>query len=97
MIMVAVSLGIIVFSFMIPIVIIPAYLGMTGAGNCALSSGCAGSTFDKCGAYQSSEDSTSLLDSLDRGMRGMLCMMGLDDGNAKAIMWGRMERAAYHA
>lgn len=87
LIMVAVSLGIIVFSFMIPIVIIPAYLGVSGAGNCALSSGCAGSTFDKCGAYQSSGESTTLLDSLDRGMKGMLCMMGLDGGSAKAIMW----------
>jgi hypothetical protein len=87
LIMMAVSSGIIAFAFLLPIVIIPAYLGVSDASNCAVSSGCAGDTFDKCGAYQSSGDSTSFTDSLDRGMKGMLCMMGLDGNTAKAIAW----------
>lgn len=87
MIMTAVSLGIIALSFLIPIVIIPAYLGVSDASNCAISSGCAQDTYSKCGAYKTSSESTSFLDALDRGMKGMLCMMGLGGGDAKFIVW----------
>ena len=85
--MTAVSLGIIVLSFLIPIVIIPAVLGVSSASDCAISSGCAQDTYSKCGAYQSSAGSTSFTDSLGRGMKGMLCMMGLGGGEAKFIIW----------
>jgi hypothetical protein len=83
----AVSLGIIALSFLIPIVIVPAVIGVSGASNCAISTGCAGDTYEKCGAYQSSGESSSFTDSLDRGMKGMLCMMGLDNGKAAFVMW----------
>ena len=86
-IMAAVSLGIIAFSFLIPLVIIPAVIGVSTASNCAVSTGCAGDTYDKCGAYQSSGESNSFTDSLDRGMKGMLCMMGLNDGKAEFVLW----------
>ena len=92
-VMTAVSLGIIGLSFLIPLVIVPAVIGVTNAGNCAISTGCAGDTYGKCGAYQTSE-STSFADSLDRGMKGMLCMMGLDDSKAKFALWMDSQRSA---
>jgi hypothetical protein len=82
----AVSLGIISMSFLIPIVIVPAVIGVSSASNCAISSGCAQDTYSKCGAYQSGE-SSSFGDSLDRGMKGMLCMMGLGGEASQAILW----------
>lgn len=82
-VMMAVSLGIIIFSFLLPIVIIPAYLNLSAASGCATSTGCAEDRYSKCGAYQSSGDSSSFFDSVGRGMKGMLCIMGLDNGDAK--------------
>lgn len=93
-IMAGVSLGIIALSFLIPLVIIPAIIGVSSASNCAISTGCAGDTYDKCGAYQSSGESSSFTDSLDRGMRGMLCMMGLDSGKAEFTLWMESQRSA---
>lgn len=84
-IMAAVSVGIVSLSFLVPLVIIPAYLGVSGASGCAISSGCAQDTFSKCGAYQSG-DSTSISDSMDRGMKGMLCMMGLGGKEPKLVL-----------
>ncbi len=84
--MMAVSLGIIAFSFLLPLVIIPAYLGVSSASDCAISTGCSQDTFSKCGAYSSTGESTSFIDSMSRGMRGMLCMMGLDSGTAEFII-----------
>jgi hypothetical protein len=81
----AVSLGIITFSFLLPIVIIPSYLKISGASGCAISAGCAGDTYSKCGAYESS--GSSFGESLGRGMKGMLCMMGLDQGRAGISLW----------
>ena len=81
----AVSLGIITFSFLLPIVIIPAYLKISGASNCAISTGCAGDTYGKCGAYEAA--GSSFGESLGRGMKGMLCMMGLDQGKAGISFW----------
>ena len=94
LIMSAVSLGIIVMSFVIPIYLVPAYIGVSNASSCAISTGCAGDTFGKCGAYQASGESTSFSDSLDKGMKGMLCMMGLDSGEANAILGGMAESQA---
>ncbi|HKX81389.1 MAG TPA: hypothetical protein VJL54_03965 [Nitrososphaera sp.] len=84
--MTAVAAGIIVVAFMLPTVIIPAAIGVSTASDCAISSGCAGETYDKCGAYQTSGDSTSFIDSMGRGMRGMLCMMGLDGSSSNAVV-----------
>ena len=92
-IMTCVSLGIIVMSFMLPLYIIPAYLGVSNASNCAISSSCAGESFNKCGAYQASGDSASFSDSLDKGMKGMLCMMGLDGVGAKVTLGSWTESA----
>jgi hypothetical protein len=86
LIMVAVSLGIVTSSYVIPIVVIPAVLGITRASDCAVATGCAQDTFSKCGAYQSSNEENSFGDAMDRGWKGMLCMTGLD-GEAKAVLW----------
>jgi hypothetical protein len=79
--MASISIGIVAFAFLLPVVIIPATLSMMNAGSCT-DYGCAQSTFSKCGVYQSSGDS-NLLDSMKKGMQGMMCMMGLDDGGTK--------------
>ena len=84
--MTAVAAGIIVVAFMLPTLIIPAVIGVSTASDCAISSGCAGQTYDKCGAYQSSSESSSFTDSMGRGMRGMLCMMGLDGASSKVVI-----------
>lgn len=86
--MTAVAAGIIVVAFLLPTVIIPAAIGVSTASDCAISSGCAGETYDRCGAYQSSGESSSFTDSMGRGMRGMLCMMGLEESSSKAIIPG---------
>lgn len=86
LIITAVSLGIISMSFLIPIFIVPAAIGISSASNCAIATDCAQDTYSKCGAYQSGE-SDSFGDSLDRGMKGLLCMMGLDSGKPQFILW----------
>lgn len=84
-VIIGIALGIISFAFLLPTVIIPAYLKISGASNCAISTGCAGDTYGKCGAYQSS--GSSFGESLGRGMKGMLCMMGLGQGSAGVNVW----------
>jgi hypothetical protein len=84
--MVAVSLGIIASSFLIPIVVIPTVLEVSKASNCAVAAGCAEDTFSRCGAYQSSSDSNSFGDAMDRGMKGLICMIGLDGPRATAVL-----------
>lgn len=83
LVMLAVSMGIISFSFLLPLVIIPAYLNMSGATSCATSVGCSQESYSRCGAYQTSGDPSSFTDSIGRGMKGMLCLMGFDNGDAK--------------
>ena len=80
-VMATITIGIVAFAFLLPTVIIPVTLSMMQTGSCT-DYDCAQSVFNKCGAYQSSGDS-NLLDSMTRGMQGMLCMMGLDDGGTK--------------
>lgn len=78
-VLMAVSLGIIGLASLIPTVIIPSIFSVSNASNCASSLGCSQDTFSRCGAYKSSGNSTSLIDSMGRGMKGMMCMLGLDD------------------
>jgi hypothetical protein len=76
--MTAISLGIILFAYMIPVYVVPVALGVSQAAGCT-NYDCANSTFSKCGGFSSSEgESTSFAGSWARGMRGMLCMIGLD-------------------
>ncbi|HEY3094912.1 MAG TPA: hypothetical protein VGJ42_04040 [Nitrososphaera sp.] len=86
--MTAISLGILVFAYMIPVYVVPVALGLSHVAGCT-DYGCANSTFSKCGGFSSSEgDSTSFIGSWTRGMRGMLCMIGLDTSaslNASAV------------
>jgi hypothetical protein len=77
-VLMAVSLGIIGLASLIPTVIMPSFFSISNASECASSVGCSQDTFSRCGAYESSGNSTSLIDSMDRGMKGMLCMLGLD-------------------
>jgi len=88
-VMMAVSLGIIGLAFLIPIVIIPTFFSVSDASNCASSLGCSQDTFHSCGAYQSSGNSSSLIDSMGRGMKGMLCMLGLDNGTELILFYAR--------
>lgn len=93
--MVAVSLGIIASSFLIPIVVIPTVIEVTKASECAVAAGCAEDTFSRCGAYQSSGDSNSFGDAMDRGMKGLMCMIGLDGPKAETVLlpWTVQEAA----
>jgi hypothetical protein len=81
-------------SFVIPIYLIPAYIEVAKASECAGSATCAGDTFSKCGGYNASGESSSFADAMDKGMKGMLCMMGLDSGEANAILGGVAESQA---
>jgi len=78
-VMAAIALGIVTIAFLLPTVIIPVSLSLMHAGSCT-DYGCAQSMFDKCNAYQTSGNSTDLLDSMSRGMQGMMCIMGIDSG-----------------
>ena len=77
--MAAVSLGIIMFAYMIPIYVVPVALGVSGVVNCT-DYGCANSTFGRCGGFSSDGDSPDFMSSWTRGMKGMLCMIGVDGG-----------------
>lgn len=77
-VMAAISLGIVTIAFLVPAVIIPTYSGVAQASDCAVSPNCAKDTFSRCGAYQSNGE-PSFGDSLSRGLKGMICMLGLDD------------------
>ena len=79
--MATLTIGIVAFAFLLPTVIIPVTLSMMQSGSCT-DYGCAQSVFSKCSVGQSAGDS-KLLDSMTRGMQGLLCMMGLDDGGTK--------------
>lgn len=83
----AVSLGIIGLASLIPTVIIPSFFSVSNASNCASSLGCSQDTFNRCGAYESSGNSTSLIDSMDRGMKGMMCMLGLDQSTELVLFY----------
>jgi hypothetical protein len=90
MVMVAVSLGIITSSFLIPVVVVPAIFEVSKASDCAVSAGCAEDTFSRCGAYQSSEEADSFGEAMKRGFEGMLCMIGLGDTPAELVIWASL-------
>ncbi len=83
----AVSLGIIGLASLIPTVIIPSFFSVSNASNCASSLGCSQDTFNRCGAYESSGNSSSLIDSMGRGMKGMMCMLGLDQSTEFVLFY----------
>lgn len=77
--MTAISLGIVMFAYMIPVYIVPVALGVSKVASCT-DYGCANSTFSKCGGFSSSEGDSNFMGSWTRGMQGMLCMFGLNTG-----------------
>lgn len=89
--MTAISLGIIMFAYMIPVFVIPVALGVSEITNCT-DYGCTSSAFTKCGGFSSSssEDSSSSFDSWTRGMKGMLCLIGLDMGTSANTFAGQI-------
>jgi hypothetical protein len=81
-IMSAVSIGIIMFAYMVPVYVVPVALRVSDAAGC-MDYGCASSTFSECGGYSTTEaGSSGGLDTWMNGMEGMLCMMGLNTGGA---------------
>jgi len=88
--MTAISFGIIMFAYMIPIYVVPVALGVSKASNCTTDFGCANTTFSKCGGFSSEGDSSSSIDAWTRGMEGMLCMIGLKSGANVNIFAGQI-------
>jgi hypothetical protein len=82
-IMAAVSLGIVSFAYILPVVIVPMYISVSQSACTGYD--CAQNAYARCSVYQTSEGS-GFLDSMSGGMNGMLCMMGLD-GGAKAVIY----------
>lgn len=82
-VMMAVTISIIALSYLLPAVIIPMTRNMSQAGAC-MDYGCAQQIFTRCGSYQgpaAGEGSTTFIDSMTKGMQGMLCMMGIGNSN----------------
>jgi hypothetical protein len=77
--MTAVSMGIIMFAYVIPILVVPVALGVSDSASCT-DYGCANAMFTKCGGFASESDSSNFVGMWTKGMEGMLCMMGLDTG-----------------
>lgn len=77
--MTSISLGIIIFAFMIPVYVVPVALRVSEVAGCT-DYGCANSTFSRCGGFSTEGNSSDFIDSWKRGMIGMLCMIGLDTG-----------------
>jgi hypothetical protein len=86
--MTSISLGIIIFAYMIPVFVVPVALKASDAAGCT-DYGCANSTFTKCGGY-SAEGSSNLMDSWKNGVDGMLCMMGLDSEASVNVYAGQI-------
>jgi Na+/H+ antiporter NhaC len=77
--MITISMCIIMFAYVIPIFVVPVALGVSGAANCT-DYGCANAAFTNCGGFSSEGNPSSMMDSWTRGMKGMMCMIGLDTG-----------------
>jgi hypothetical protein len=83
----AISIGALMFAYMVPVYVVPVALKVSNAAGC-MDYGCANDTFGKCGGYSTESESSNAADSWTRGMKGMMCMMGLDMGasiNAPAV------------
>jgi len=65
---------VIMFAYLIPVLVVPAALGISGASKCT-DVACAGTAFSKCGGYSTDGDSAELW---TKGVHGMLCMFGLE-------------------
>lgn len=76
--MTAISMGIIMFAYVIPVFVVPVALGVSETASCT-DYGCANAMFSKCGGF-SEEESSSAIDTWTRGMQGMMCMIGIDTG-----------------
>jgi hypothetical protein len=90
--MIAISFGILLFAYAIPVYIIPVALGVSQAANCT-DYGCADSTFRKCGGFSSSSsegDNNNLMNSWTTGMQGMLCMIGINTGASLNAFTGQI-------
>jgi hypothetical protein len=77
--MTAVSLGIIMVAYMVPVFAVPVALGVSEAASCT-DYGCANAAFTECGGFVTHGNSTDFMGSWTRGVEGMLCMIGLDTG-----------------
>ena len=89
-VMAAISLAIIMAAYIVPVYVVPVALGVSQVANCT-DYGCANSTFTKCGGFSSSESgSTDFMSSWTRGMKGMLCMIGLKLGTPSNAIFGQV-------
>lgn len=77
--MTAISLGIFIFAFMIPVFVVPMALGVSEAASCT-DYGCANAMFTKCGGFSTEDSSSDFVGSWTKGMEGMMCMLGFDKG-----------------
>jgi hypothetical protein len=78
--MTALSLGIVMSAYMVPVYVVPAAINMSQVTSCT-SYGCANATFTKCGGFSTNEQDSNFVSSWTRGMEGMMCMMGIDTGS----------------
>lgn len=88
--MTAISLGIIMFAFIMPVYVVPAALAISEVASCTDYS-CANAAFSKCGGFSSSDQNSSdFMSSWKKGMEGMMCMMGIDTGSSTDTSKGRI-------
>ena len=90
-IMTAISLGVIMFAYMIPVYVVPVAIGVSDVAGCT-DYGCANSTFSKCGGFSTPEkgESPNFMSSWTRGMEGMMCMVGIDKGSSLNAFTGQI-------
>lgn len=80
--MTAISLGIIIFAFIMPVYVVPTALAISEVASCTDYS-CANTAFSKCGGFSSSDpDSSDFMSTWKKGMEGMMCMMGINTGSS---------------
>ena len=87
--MAAISLGIVMFAYMIPVYVVPVALGVSDVAGCT-DYGCANSTFSKCGGFSAEGESTNFMGSWTRGMEGMMCMIGINTGSSLNAFAGQI-------
>jgi hypothetical protein len=84
----AISVGLIIFAYIIPIFVVPVAIAASGRAGCT-DYDCAGATFAKCGGY-SNKESSDLVDSWTSGMEGMMCLMGIEKGTSVNAFTGQI-------
>ena len=70
----SVSFDILMFSYLLPAVIIPTYMHMSQAGSCT-DYGCAQDMYARCNSVMAGSD--DFVSTWAKGMEGMFCMMGM--------------------